>query len=397
MRIKKITRVAFQALIAVSLIQCGRKAPGIEKTMENGVEVVTNHLEPYSLPGVPSKLALEEIFSIDTEKEEIAKTGLTNMESFAVAPNGDIFIMMRESPGDFIYRFDGSGKFISSFGHKGQGPGEFEAGGNILIDEKNRIIAKDMTKEKFFIYKEDGSLVEEVLLEKNLSILLRLGKHEFLTRWQEEPGDRPVFMNHFYVSNDTLSENREIYNYDFDDPRRSPRYVPSLARVSILTTSGRNIFIADSVTDYEIEVLDNLGTPLRKIRKAFHPVAFPAEYVAILKESRKRSMNGQELLRKLLLPNNLPPFRYLFTDDRGRLYVMTHEREGERSYWYDIFSEEGVFIGRFKLDNVQVIYFEDRRFFDMPTAVLVKGDRLYYVRESPDGFMALAVYRMVWN
>jgi len=33
---------------------------------------------------------------------------------------------------------------------------------------------------------------------------------------------------------------------------------------------------------------------------------------------------------------------------------MTNEREGERNYRYDIFSNEGAFIGRFLFDNVKM-------------------------------------------
>ena len=365
--------------------------------MENGVEVVINHLEPYSLPGVPSKLTLEEIFSIDTEKEEIVKTGLTNIETFAVAPSGEIFIMMRESHDNFIYRFDSSGKFLNSFGRKGQGPGEFEYGGGLLVDDDRRIIAKDMTQDKYSVFSEDGALIKEVRLDKNISILKLLGNGNVLTLWQESDPESPVIRNHFCVSNEILSENMEFYMTENENPFRSKRYVPNIGSLCLVDGSLGNVILGDSSKGYEIAVLDQSGKPLRKIRKAFRPIPFPQDYVALAKKSLSRSPIGLDILRKLSVPAQLPPFRYLFTDDRGRLYVMTHERDGERHYWYDVFSEQAAFIGRFKLDNVQVTYFEDRRFFDTPTAVLVKGDRLYYVRESPDGFMALAVYRMVWN
>jgi len=51
--------------------------------------------------------------------------------------------------------------------------------------------------------------------------------------------------------------------------------------------------------------------------------------------------------------NHWPPFRYLFPDDEGRLYVMTYEK-GEKpgEFLYDIFNREGVFIGRTKLNNI---------------------------------------------
>lgn len=160
-------------LTIVLFVSCKAKPPRVEKITEDGVEVVINHVEPYSLPGVPSTLKLEEDFSIDTEKDNIVKTGLTMIESFCLDRDGNIYCMMRQSPENFIYKFDGSGKFLMSFGRKGQGPGEFDWGGDILIDEQNHVLAKDMTKEKFYAFSGEGIL----------GGIERQGEYVFPGRW----------------------------------------------------------------------------------------------------------------------------------------------------------------------------------------------------------------------
>ena len=76
---------------------------------------------------------------------------------------------------------------------------------------------------------------------------------------------------------------------------------------------------------------------------------------------------------------------------------MTNEREGERNYRYDIFSNEGAFIGRFPFDNVKMNYLQGQKWFDEPIDVIVKGDRLYSLREKDSGFKVLTVYKMTWN
>jgi hypothetical protein len=98
MEMRKLGNIAILLSALLFLLQCGRKGTRIEKTKENGVEVVINHLEPYSLPGVPSALQLEEVLSIDTEKDDIVKTGLTSIESFCLDQEGNIYFMMRQSP-----------------------------------------------------------------------------------------------------------------------------------------------------------------------------------------------------------------------------------------------------------------------------------------------------------
>jgi hypothetical protein len=393
---EKSKSVALLLAVLFSLLQCGRKGSQVEKTTENGVEVVINHLEPYSLPGVPSTLKLEEILSIDTEKDYIAKTGLTSIESFCLDRDGNIYFMMRQSPENFIYKFDGSGKFLTSFGRKGQGPGEFDWGGDILVDENNRVIAKDMTKGKLYVFNTAGTLLEEVKLGRNLSLEKYLGGNRYLTWWQETDPVKPVLRNHYCVSNDTFSENREFYAYEFDDAGRAPRWRP-VGGALILGASAKDIFIGDAAAGYEIKVFDFSGKLVRRIRKEFRPVPVPEQYKDLLKKVMGRYTRGQELMNKLELPAHLAPFRYLFLDDHGRLYVMSSEREGERNYWYDIFTSEGIFIGRFQLDNVQISYVEGQRYSANPTGVVARGDRLYCLRENAGGFKVLAVYKMIWN
>lgn len=387
--------VSLLLFVLFSLVQCGRKAPQVEKTMENGVEVVINHLEPYSLPGIPSTLRLEEVLSIDTENDDIAKTGLTSMESFCLDGDGNIYIMMSDSPENFIYKFDASGKFLTSFGRKGQGPGEFDSGGDILVDEENLVIAKDETKDKFFIFSKDGVLIEEVKIGAYRSLKRYLGKKKYLTFWMKEDPGKPVLRFHYYISDDRVRENQEFYLYERDDDRRAPRLRPR-ANTLVLNSSDKNIFIGDSRQGYEISVFDFSGNLVRKIRKAFQPVTFPEDYKGLLKKFLAH-YSGEEFIKKLDFPEHLPPFFSLFADDQGRLYVMTNEKGGGRNYWYDVFSSEGAFIGRFQLDNVQVKYFEGQRYYELALLVEVNGDRLYCLREKDSGFIVLTVYRMIWS
>jgi hypothetical protein len=393
---KKPRGVAFLFAILFSLLQCGRKGAQVEKITENGVEVVINHLEPYTLPGVPSTLKLEEILSIDTEKDEVLKTGLTSIETFTLDRDGNIYFMMRQSPGNFLYAFDATGKFLTSFGRRGQGPGEFDYGGDLHIDGQDRIIAKGMTKDKIYIFSRNGVLLEEVKLGENLSLDEYLGSGRYLTDRQEEVPEKPALRNHYYISNDTLSENREFYTYEFDDPNRAPRYRPK-GHALILGASDKNIFVGDDRGGYEIFVFDSSGKLLRKIRKAFRPVALPEDYKVMFKKVMGRSALGQDRIRRTDFPAYLPPFQYLFADDQGRLYVMTNERAGERKYWTDIFSSEGAFIGRVLLDNVHVIYTRGERYYDEPLRAVVKGDRLYSLREKDSGFMLLTIFKTTWK
>src|SRR4030042_4072255 len=70
------------SLVLLVLANCSSQQQIIEKATDESVEVILNHLEPYMIKGVPSRLVLEKEFSIDTENEKTAQIGLTEREKF---------------------------------------------------------------------------------------------------------------------------------------------------------------------------------------------------------------------------------------------------------------------------------------------------------------------------
>jgi len=85
---KKLGILIFLSLF---LLYCGSKQEKIERTFENGVETVINHLESYQINS-PSSLILEEILTIDTENEAIANLGIPGIFGFAVNSSGEIYL-----------------------------------------------------------------------------------------------------------------------------------------------------------------------------------------------------------------------------------------------------------------------------------------------------------------
>jgi len=390
-------RWVYPALFILLFSCCSKKEEKVEKIIEDGVEVVINHLEPYKIIGQPSALQLEEVFSIDTESDEMAELGLVEMSNFNIDSVGNIYIMLRQTNGNFIFKFDNQGNFITSFCRKGQGPGEAEWGGDILIDEHDRVIAKDMTKQKFFIFNPDGTLVKEIKQEKNYGLEKYLGKNRFLIYSQEVEGKDRMFQNRIGIADGTFDEIKMIYNFEFQDSQLAERYTP-VSRGFVLGASENNIFIGNSRDKYEILVYDGEGNLERKIRKEYVPVDISDDYKRIIKKRMESFPVGQQLVKKMYFPQHWPPFRYLFTDGKGRLYIMTYEKgDNEREYMYDIFSAEGAFIGRMSLGNIQVRYIGNERFHDDPKKVQVRGDYLYCIQEKENGYIELVVYKMRWD
>jgi len=85
---------------------CGSKEDKVDKIVEDGVEVVINHLEPYELKGESSTFRLDEKFVIDLERNDLAEIGLTEIHDFAVDSTGDIYFSAgRTDTNDFLFAF----------------------------------------------------------------------------------------------------------------------------------------------------------------------------------------------------------------------------------------------------------------------------------------------------
>ena len=61
--------------ISCLLTFCGPRQTEVDKVVEDGVEVVLNHPEPYPVNDEPTLLSLEETLKIDLEQPEFAEFG----------------------------------------------------------------------------------------------------------------------------------------------------------------------------------------------------------------------------------------------------------------------------------------------------------------------------------
>lgn len=393
-------RKAILLVLALSLLySCAPKQEKVERYMEDGVEVLANHLDPYKIEGEPSTLNLEEELTIDTEEDEIAETGLLDMETFDVDSEGNIYLIRWKSSENYIFKFDRNGNFVTSFCRGGQGPGELEWGGTLIINENDEILAKDPGKKKFLVFNKIGELIREIRLKRYGGPVEFLAHGKYLVFWQEGGVLDEYLYHYFGIGDSEFLKRKEL------DKQKHLNQTPAVAKKFeviphrfLACVSKKNIFIGNTERGYEIRAYDLEGNLERKIKKEYKAVVVSDEFKERSLKRYDKHPRGEEFKKRTYFPQYWPPFRYLFTDEEGRLFVMTYERgESPNEYKYDIFNADGIFIGRTTLENVQVINFEGKRLRDVPMNAMVKEDRLYCLREKESGYKELVVYRMRWE
>ncbi|MFZ2053757.1 MAG: hypothetical protein WAU81_06130 [Candidatus Aminicenantales bacterium] len=166
---------------------------------------------------------------------------------------------------------------------------------------------------------------------------------------------------------------------------------PTLGQGSI---AKGHIYVGNKQSGYQISVYDLERNPVRRIRKSYRPVAVPENIRKRVLEVFDMPIHKSQK-NKLFFPDSMPAIQYFFTDDQGRLFVMTFEK-GERPghYIYDIFNSDGVFIGRTSLDNSGN---ESTEIWGGPFEVKAKNNLLYYLRAKESGFQELVVCWMIWT
>jgi len=384
----KLFNITIIIILLMSFISC---SPQKTKWSEiNGVTIIENPKRPINISDI---LHLENEFSIDTEKDEIAKLGLTDIEGFDVDSEEYIYVYLPSKVYDeLIYKFDRAGRFITSFAPRGPGPGEIQNASFLRITEKDEIPVIDTGGLKLIVFKKDGKVLGEIRLDfkiaahgyvyplENGTYLARYIEGRLTKTGENQPVQGVTWSLSLFDSNfnwiktiDQLHLNRQLLNM------RSPFMMP----VYFWELSNGKIFVANSQWGYEIRIFDINGNLVRKIRKDYKPVEFSKKILKIYER------------RNIAIPEFHPSFqRLFFTDNRnGNFFIMTFEKgENPREYLFDIFNKDGIFIGKISLD----IYVE-RYTNRFPLYAVIKNQRLFYIREKESGYKELICTRLIWK
>ncbi len=374
---------------------CGPKPERVEKIMEDGVEIVINHMEPYRLKDEPSTLNLEKVLSIDTEDDAVAAQGLMDIFHFDVDAKGNIYILRHPiGPGELVFKFSGDGNLMTSFARLGQGPFEVEYPNDILVTGSDRIWILEQPKEKYLEFDLDGKGVTEKRLGINYSDIAFLKNGTYLvTQIKSEDMKAKYFPIIISLFDSKFQKIMELDRFEKYWNRLiattlQEKIVCGINLIFFGKPHEERIYIGNSERGYEIPVFNLEGQLFRKIRKEYSPVPVSQEY----KENTVKEYESfvPDYAKKIYFPEHWHPFHSFFLDDEGRLYVMTYESgENPGENMFDIFNKDGIFISRISLDVYYWSWGEMN--------VRVRGNRLYVVREKESGYKELIVYMMNWE
>jgi len=392
--------ILFMVILSL-LFYCKPSKNEVERVMEDGVEVVLNHLDPSKIKGEPSTLHLEEEFTIDFERDELKETGIREIIGLDVDSDGNIYFIVSRSDADLILKFDGNGSFVLSFGRRGEGPGELIAPRYLRVDESEHIQIADNTRKKIYIFEKNGDFIRAISLFSNHRIATLLENGNILAVKNNFNKDAGRAEYPIILSNENLEEIKMLHpglwmpNFVLSK-RINPLRI--YMDYNVLRPSNGRIYVGNYGKEYEFLIYNTEGNLLRKIKKEYHKVKVPDQLKEeIVNWLFKNFDSFDQYKNKVYFPEFHPPFQFFFLDEENRIYMMTYEQgQGTNAFIYDIFSPEGLYIGRIELDNCGSSPFSVTR-IPVPLDVVSKNNRIYCLREKESGYKELVVYKMRWE
>jgi len=332
----------------------------------DGVTIVKNPEEP---------IYNKDIFSLEEELTIGEKQG--NEDNMFSAVNhltvdDDERIYVLDYKNVQVKVFDRDGKYLSTFGQRGQGPGEFFRPRGIYITSEDEVMVYDMGNRSFIYFSKEGQFLSSFSTAKLSLMGARIDSKGNIIGdvFSANPEDRSFVLKKFD------SKLNELFT--IGSSLLSP---PGVFKVSLPSCSWQitqdDHIVFGYTKNYEIQIMNPEGEVIRKISKEYDPVEFTDK-------EKKGYLENNPLKLKIEFPKYHNPFLRFFLDDEGRLFVLTSEKaENKESYYYDIFDPEGKYIAKV--------------LFNINSPLFFKKGKLYTIEEDEDGYQYVKRYKVTWK
>lgn len=330
------------ALVLTAVLAACRSEPGSEDGMrwQAAVDTVGDTVTVRTLSGSvwadTVTLAAEvSIGRLDGPDEYV----LGNPSAIAVASDGTILVLDGQVP--VIRAYDPDGRHLRDVGRQGRGPGEYDGPDGLAVLPDGRILVRDPANSRISVFDLEGSLLEEwphsagfntdrrFYVDREgrsyVTTLLERG----LAPWEWEFG-LVVYDAAGHVV-DTLPA--PTWEFEPAQVRASREGSSSVRRVpftpqTVWTFSPLGYFVGGLSDDYRIDLF-RPGGPIVRIERVWMPVRVTPQEAD---EQRRRITEG---LRRQYgawrwngpgVPDTKPPFKEMFTDDGGNVWLVVSTR-----------------------------------------------------------------------
>lgn len=354
-------RIAKQGTGWFVLIACALIAAAVTFTI--GAITASNATAQSFLPIYEKgTAAFEEEFSIggDIDDDDYFLFSPTDL---ALDSEGNLYIL--DYKGFCIKKFDHDGKFIKSFGRKGEGPGEMLAAYDMAMDPEGHIVIYDFqNSSRFSVFDTEGAFLKSFTLsEMGFRSLASFGfaldgavyaSIDFTDYSQPDGKTKTTIAKIDPVKKtETAIDSASTQKWYAAQSGESVMMISAPFCPELLWGSAPsgNVIVANS-DDYAIRIY---SPALELIKETKHDAEKPKvtdadkeEYLSAWEDEDSRLLAK----KRARFPKYKPYFDTLLIDHEGYMLFRTGETEGDISV-YNVFTPDGKFINTLKMPLVR--------------------------------------------
>jgi sugar lactone lactonase YvrE len=279
--------------------------------IQDGVRIV--HNVKGGVWGATPKVALKllrKIGEVDADDENLA---FNRPGDIVEDRDGSIYIA--DSGDCRILKFDKDGKFLASFGRKGQGPGEFAAISSLDIDSAGRLHVLDSMQRRLQILSPDGKEIQTIhLLKAYINSLRPIEKGLYLVL-EFIPGPKPAIPKMLLK----IIDDKESVRSEFCVPEDFGESVTNQIGNSLYFAVGRNgVSAVAFIYQNRIEKYSLDG---KLVWKADRPLNFETKVI------EKGKFEAMANMTRYTAPKMNSCSKGIAIDDKGRIWVVTYRRQ----------------------------------------------------------------------
>ena len=324
----------------------------------------------------------------------MSKNELKKIILFEPDKEGNIFIF----DGSRIYKFDPNGNCLKKFKEIERKKYDVAFTPKRLRISKGNIIqlteVSSLGEFKIYYFGMDGNLINikniEINSKRNVNnehwILedgMQLENGNYLLVRQNIRPKEDHFSSIIYLFNSELDVIRELDKREYENPLLQNK-IRAIYNNYIFEVGDNKIITGNQGEDYCIKIYDLNGVLKKKIIKEYIKVSPNEKYKKEYMENFRAPIF--DIIRdKFYFPDYLPAYHSFISDDNGRLFVMTYEKDSNNGYIFDIINPDGVFICRKGIKDFST---SDRLIGK------IKNNKLFCIHK--DNPHKLFVYKLKW-
>ena len=345
---------------------------------ENGVTIVTNGKKPDPAKGTPTKLILEEVYTVGGG--DAPDASFVAISALDVLKDGTAYVL--DTKDSRVKVFNATGKFLRAFGKAGQGPGELNQPVGILITPEKEVLVEDALNRRLAVFALDGTFSRHISTAKTLGLSgIQMDGRGLIVARSMGLGEAGKMSMDVKTYDKDLNPKVKLASWEFPVSLQA-KINPFSAMSLLYTLDSQGSLYFGGQRGYEIRVLSPEGRLLKTIGREYDPVAITQadkeELLALIP-----NVSGVNVKDMIQFPETYPAFGFFVLADEGRLLVKTYEKgRAKKEYYWDVFDAEGRYIAR-----VPIVH-EIR---------LWRDGKAYFIVEDEDGYKTLRCCRARWE